>query len=79
MSEIPFDPSEWITSAEAAALTGYHRDAFPKAARRGSLRSTKRGNMLFYLRADILAYIQQMQALGPQKHTPKAYRDETAH
>ena len=39
MSEQQFDPKNWVTSKEAADMTGYSRDAFPKAAKRGGLDS----------------------------------------
>ena len=75
MSEQRFDPHEWITSAEAATLTGYSRDTFIKATRRGAIESTKRGNMLFYRREEIIEYVKKMRELGTRKHTPKVYLD----
>lgn len=79
MSEQQFDPlnqKEWLTSTEAATLTGYSIDAFSKAAKRGALHGVKRGNARFFRRDDILAYVALMNALGTKKHTPKRYRDE---
>jgi len=43
MSEQPFNPVEWITSKEAAELTGYSRNAFLSATNRGSIESIKLG------------------------------------
>lgn len=73
MSEQQFDPQEWITSAEAAALTGYSRDTFVKATKRGDIDSTKRGNMLFYRREEIIKYVAKMRELGTRKHIPKIF------
>jgi hypothetical protein len=67
MSEQRFGPQDWITSAEAATLTGYSRDTFIKA--------TRRGNMFFYRREEIIEYVSKMRELGTRKHTPKIYLD----
>ena len=69
-----FDPVEWITTQEAAALTGYSADYFRKAIRRGRLLGRKRGRDWFMDRAEVLAYAEEMQRLGPAKHNP--WRDD---
>lgn len=74
MSEQEFTPREWLSSKEAADLTGYSRHAFIKAKDRGLISSIKIGNMLFYKRADILEYVERMKVLGPQKHDPRRHR-----
>ena len=73
MSEQHFDPTEWITTTEAAESTGYCGDTFVKAYHKGVLHSIKRGHTRFYRKSDILAYVERMKELGPQKHTPKKY------
>lgn len=69
-----FDPVEWITTQEAATLTGYSADYFRKAIRRGRLLGRKRGRDWFMDRAEVLAYAEEMQRLGPAKHNP--WRDD---
>jgi excisionase family DNA binding protein len=76
MSEARFDPQEWLTTAEAAAITGYSRENFVKAKERGLLEAVKRGRMLFFRATDITAYVERMKAEGPQKYTPKIYRQD---
>lgn len=71
-----FSPVEWITTKEAAELTGYTMDALVKAKNRGELTSIKRGDRLFFQVKDVLEYMRKMIALGTQKHTPRKYLDE---
>lgn len=66
-----FDPVEWITTQEAAELTGYSKDYFRKAILRGILKGVKRGRDWFLSRAEVLAYAEEMRRLGPAKHSPK--------
>lgn len=73
MSEA-FDPNEWITSREAAELTGYTSRNLTRAANAGSLRPIKRGNMLFFQKSEILRYMQEMSSLGRKKHTTKKHK-----
>ena len=74
MSEQRFDPQEWITTAEAADLVGCTTHNLTRAVRSGGLNAIKRGRMLFFQRDEILEYIQEIEALGKDKHIPKIYR-----
>jgi len=74
MSEQQFDPQEWLTTAEAAALVGCTTHNLTRAARSGGIQAIKRGKMLFFQRNDILEYIQEIESLGKDKHIPKIYR-----
>lgn len=67
---IDFNPIEWITTGEAAELTGYTSDYIRKAIRRGLLEGMKRGRDWFLNKADVLAYKEKMDALGDRKHNP---------
>lgn len=71
----PFNPAEWITTREAAELTGYTKHTFIKATKNGVLDSIKMGNMRFYKKRDIINYADNMRRLGPQRFTPKIYRN----
>lgn len=79
MSEQPFNPVEWITTREAAEMTGYTRHNLTRAARSGALNSIMRGNMRFFKKSDILEYVEQMKALGKAKHIPKIYQKDRLH
>ena len=74
MSEAQFDPQEWLTTAEAAQLVGCSKHNLTRAHRDGIIVAVPRGNMLFFRRDDILAYIAEIKALGSRKHVPRIYR-----
>lgn len=65
-----FDPIEWITTSEAAELTGYTSGYFRKAISRGLICGKKRGRDWFLNKAEVLAYKAKMDALGDSKHNP---------
>ena len=65
-----FDPNEWITTKEAAELTGYTADYFRKALRRERIYGEKHGRDWFLKKSDVLAYAKEMQELGSAKHDP---------
>lgn len=64
------DWTQWITTGEAAALTGYSASNFRKALTRGLLQGHKRGRDWFLARADVLQYAERMRALGTARHDP---------
>ncbi len=72
-TEERFDPTDWITTKEAAKLIGYTRDGVVKAVRSGRLNAIRRANALFYRVKDVLEYAQLMDELGAKKHTPLVY------
>ena len=65
-----FDPTQWITTGEAAELTGYSASNFRKAIGRHLLRAEKRGRDWFLDRGEVLHYAETMRLLGPTKHNP---------
>jgi excisionase family DNA binding protein len=65
-----FDPVEWITTNEAADLTGYSNSYFRKAIARGILKGMKRGRDWFLNKDEVLTYAEKMRALGSTKHNP---------
>jgi len=65
-----FNPTEWITTTEAAELTGYTASYLRKAISRGLLSAKKRGRDWFLNKADVLAYAEEMKQLGTAKHDP---------
>jgi len=66
-----FNPTEWITTTEAAELTGYTASYLRKAISRGLLFAEKRGRDWFLSKADVLAYAEEMKRLGSAKHDPR--------
>jgi len=70
MTAEDFNPTEWITTKEAADLTGYTASYLRKAISRGLLPAEKRGRDWFLRKADVIAYAEKMKQLGPSKHDP---------
>jgi excisionase family DNA binding protein len=65
-----FNPTEWITTAEAAELTGYTSSYLRKAISRGRLQGLKRGGAWFMRKEQVLNYLEEMKQLGTAKHDP---------
>lgn len=65
-----FNPTEWVTTTEAAELTGYTPANFRKAIKRGRLPGQKIGRDWLLRRDDVLTYVERMQELGRSKHDP---------
>jgi hypothetical protein len=74
MVEPTFNPVEWVTTREAAELSGYTKENIIKAKQRGLLEAVKRGNMLFFRSRDIVEYAKRMREKGTSKYTPKKFR-----
>jgi excisionase family DNA binding protein len=65
-----FNPIEWITTTEAAELTGYKPVTFRWLVKEGRIKGQKRGRDWFLSKADVLAYTEEMKQLGTAKHDP---------
>jgi excisionase family DNA binding protein len=65
-----FNPTEWITTGEAADLTGYTTAYFRQLIKRGRLKARKRGRDWFLNKAEVLAYAEEMRRLGQDKFNP---------
>jgi excisionase family DNA binding protein len=65
-----FNPTEWITTKEAAELTGYTTARFRQLAKEGTLVAQKRGRDWFLSKPSVLAWAEEMKRLGPAKHDP---------
>ncbi len=66
-----FNPTEWITTKEAAELTGYTTSYIRKAISRGLLGGQKLGRDWVLRKDEVLGYAEKMKALGPSKHAPR--------
>ena len=62
--------AKWITTTEAAELTGYTPANFRQAVKRGRLYGEKRGRDWWLIKSEVLAYAERMQKLGDSKHDP---------
>jgi excisionase family DNA binding protein len=69
-----FNPTEWITTKEAAELTGYHTVHVRRLLREGRVEGKKFGRDWMISRESIQEYKDQMKELGPSKHDPRRKR-----
>ncbi len=72
MAALPKDagPKDWVTTTEAAELTGYTAEALRRLARGGLIKAWKRGRDWFLSKAEVLAYTEEMATL-PTDTGPK--------
>ena len=64
------NPMEWITTTEAAALTGYDPTHIRYLVRKGRIQGRKFGRDWMIDRSGIIAYVEEMNRLGLAKHDP---------
>lgn len=65
-----FNPNDWITTTEAAKITGYAVVHLRQLAQRGKVAGVKKGRDWLLSRRGILTYAEKMRQLGPDKHNP---------
>ncbi|NLF02730.1 MAG: helix-turn-helix domain-containing protein [Anaerolineales bacterium] len=65
-----FNPTEWLTTQEAAELTGYTPEYLRHLVRSRKVRAVKRLRTVFLDRDSLTAYVDEMRRLGPAKHDP---------
>lgn len=53
------EPSEWLTTAQAAEVLGWHPKTLQRKARSGEIPSTKVGTDLRFRRSDLGAYLEK--------------------
>ena len=66
-----FNPSEWITTSEAAELTGYSDVHIRSLAKHGQIQGQKSGNVWMINQASVLTHAEEMKNLGAAKHDPR--------
>jgi excisionase family DNA binding protein len=61
---------DWITTGEAAELTGYTQAYVRQLILKGRLKAHKLGRDWFLKRSDVEEYAEQMETLGDAKYDP---------
>ena len=64
------NPTHWITTGQASAMTGYSVQYLRRIARQGRVKARKWVNAWMIDRAALLDYKQRMDDLGPGRHDP---------
>jgi len=62
---------DWITTAEAAQISGYHVKYIPLLIRNGKVVARKFGDIWQVDRASLLAYVRKVEKIGA-KRGPKS-------
>ena len=62
---------DWITTNEAAELSGYHPDYIRKLLQGGKLDGRKFGPVWQVKKADLLAYVARMEGQGERRGPKK--------
>jgi excisionase family DNA binding protein len=65
-----FNATEWVTIKEAAELAGYATTHIYHLVKTGSIKGKRSGRNWLLDRADVLAYAEKMERLGPAKYDP---------
>ena len=68
------DVTKWITTTEAAELTGYSSVTLRWLVREGRINGHKRGRDWLLDKEGVLAYVEEMKRLGTAKHDPTRRR-----
>ncbi len=63
--------TEWITTQEAAELSGYHPDHLRELIRAGKVGAVKKGNAWWVARKSLLAYLRAAQKSTDKRRGPK--------
>jgi excisionase family DNA binding protein len=63
--------TDWITTTEAAALTGYHPEYIRELIREGKIEAQKFGQVWQVSRASVLAYLRVAEHSVDGRHGPK--------
>lgn len=65
-----FNPTEWITTKEAAELTGYATAYIRQLIGKGRLNAHKMGRDWVLRKEEVVAYADEMKQLGQEKYNP---------
>ncbi len=58
---------QWLTTAQAAQLTGFHPDYIRKLMQQGKIEGKKWGREWQVSRASLLKYVKQVEKLGKRR------------
>jgi len=64
--------NDWISTDEAAELSGYHRDYIRQLIRQGKIQANRKGTMFWVNRASLLLFLQKAKKakVTDRRHGP---------
>jgi excisionase family DNA binding protein len=68
---------EWITTQEAAEVSGFHPEYIRELARAGKIGASKKGRDWWIDRDVLKAYLDAMDTLGTKKFDPRGLPETT--
>lgn len=66
--------TNWLTTTEAAELSGYHPERIRELIREGKVQAQKKGNAWWVDQASLQAYMHTVQKTIDRRHGPKGSR-----
>lgn len=65
--------TDWVSTEEAAELTGYHPEYIRRLIRQGKIKVSRKGIMFWIDRESLLEYVRKSQAASKKdrRHGPK--------
>ena len=67
-------PDDWITTTEAAELSGYHPERVRELIRDGEIEARKFGTIWQVSRGSLLAYLKAAEKTGDKRWGPRNVR-----
>ncbi len=64
-------PTDWITTAEAVSLSGYHVDHIRRLIKSGKVKGQKWGREWQVSRSSLMAYLHSVEKAGKRRGRPK--------
>lgn len=66
--------TDWISTAEAAELTGYNLEYIRRLIRTGKIKATRKGHDFWIDRASLVEYLQTIRAKSKKdkRHGPRS-------
>ncbi len=65
---------DWVTTTEAANLSGYHPERIRELIREGKIAALKKGNAWWVDRQSLLLYLKAAKTGTDRRHGPKRKR-----
>lgn len=69
--------TDWISTLEAAELSGYHAEHLRRLIRQGKIKVSRKGPMFWIDRQSLLAYLQESKKTNKKdkRYGPKGHDD----
>jgi excisionase family DNA binding protein len=70
-------PTDWISTEEAAELSGYHPEHIRRLIRQGKIKASRKGAMFWVDRPSLLTFLKASERAKSKdkRHGPKSHGD----